>query len=554
MCKWDAVKELGTYLGLGMDDALVKKLSSSPDSGRSLELICRSMSVFEEIYTSEDSGLIVRAIFETDFSRLPEGEREEALSRDVFRRLSGRLELKAGEGAYGDAFANFDMLFQRSVRWFKAALTAAMCMQGLKKEEVSLENPGIKHYLSELKELPCRRLGELSFSYRMQGSTALSRNVESLLKKYEGKVITEENCRSIVDIMNKASGFPGYYKAMDPGQKLVETRPLLLAISELQLDPAKEPAKANMLSALSILLFNVFPTAKLLKFITTFKPDPENDELSYEYYAILSMNHMLAGRLDEAAALNEKALGHAVDEEKRAYTYILDSCIQLHRKDYHSAINALYRCSSLTGDNRMRATAQFYLGIIYYEMGSVAAAYECFERARAGLDDELDSMNVYNNMGTCAMVQGDTEAAAGAFEHVVHVGQYMSSNTARLLKSVACGCLGIIYLDMENYDLAMDYFKETLRLGRETHNKKGMADQLGNIGLALKYKRDFKLALEYFKSSLNVSLIGDYAEGALFSFSQIEQLMALEGRYGEAESLKQDMIRQNPDIARMLPE
>jgi tetratricopeptide (TPR) repeat protein len=105
---------------------------------------------------------------------------------------------------------------------------------------------------------------------------------------------------------------------------------------------------------------------------------------------------------------------------------------------------------------------------------------------------------------------------------------------------------------MASYELAMECFKEALRLDRDTHNKKGLANQLGNIGLALKLKGDYKLALEYFKSSLNVSFIGDYAEGVLFSFSQIEQLMALEGRYGEAESLKQDMIRQNPDIARML--
>jgi hypothetical protein len=79
-----------------------------------------------------------------------------------------------------------------------------------------------------------------------------------------------------------------------------------------------------------------------------------------------------------------------------------------------------------------------------------------------------------------------------------------------------------------------------------------VADQLGNIGVALKLKRDYGPALEYFKSSLNVSLVCDYAEGALFSFSQIEQVLALEGRYGEVEGLKQEMVRHNPDMARML--
>ncbi len=550
MCEWDAIKGLGAYLGLGIDDALVKKISRNPDSGRYLELICRSTSVFAEVYHGDNSELISKAIFDADFSKLAGEDREEALSRDVFGRLTDRLELK--DSAYEGAFTNFNLLFQRFIRWFKAALNAVMSVQGLKNEEISLGNAGIKHYLAELRELPCRRLGELSFSYKMQGNTTLSRYIPSLLKKYENRVIPEESCRGIIEVMNKVTGFPGYYKAMDPEYKLAEIRPLLLAISELQLDPSKEAEKANLLSALSILLFNVFPSPKLLKLLTRFKPDPRNDELSYEYYAVLSMNHMLGGLLDEAAAFNEKALEHAGGEEKRAYTYIMESCIQLHRGDINAAVNALSRCSSLTKDKRMGATARFYMGIIHYEMDSVAEAYECFKMSCTGLEDELDAMNAYNNIGTCAMLMGDLEAAAKAFEHVVHVSKYMSSNTAKLLKSVAYGNLGIMRLNAADYVSAMGYFKESLKLCRDMHDKRGVANQLGNIGVALKLKKDFKLALEFFKSSLNISFTGDYAEGALFSFSQIEQLMALEGRYGDAESLKQDMIRQNPDIARML--
>lgn len=549
MCKWDTVERLGTYLGI--DGTLIKKLRLSADSGRYLDIICRSARVFTEAYPPDNAGLIARSIFETDLSKLPRDDLEAALSRDVFDRLQGCLEPR--EGAGGDAFMGFDIVFRRFLRWFKAALGGAIYTQGLKKEDISLDSPGAKRYLAELKELPCRRLGGLSLSGNEQGKTAMSRSLGPLLKKYEGRIIPEENCRKIIEIMSKISGFPGYYKAMDSGHRLTEVRPILVAISELQLDPAGEPEKASLLSVLSVLLFNVFPSAKLLKLITRFKPDPASDGLSYEYYAILAMNHMLAGRLDEAASYNEKALGHAMGEEKRAYTHILDSCIRLNRKDPDAAVNALYRCSSLTRDKKMRAVAQFYLGIIYYEMGSVAAAWECFERSRAGLEDELDSMSACNNIGTCAMAQGDLTAAVKAFEHVRRVSRHMGSNTARQLKSAAHGNLGIIYLSTARYDEAMDNFKEALKLDRDAHNKKGVANQLGNIGVALKLKRDYGLALEYFKSSLNVSFIGDYAEGALFSFFQIEQLLALEGRYGEAERLKQDMIRQNPDIARRLP-
>ncbi len=356
----------------------------------------------------------------------------------------------------------------------------------------------------------------------------------------------------VMDIMNKVAGYPGYFKNMNAEQKLIESRPLLLALSDLQLYQGEENAKKDLLSILSILLFNVFPTPKLLKFVTKFEPGHEHDELSYEYYAVLSLNYLLSGKLAEAAAYNEKALNCAMDEEKRAYTYILSSCIHLNRKDFDEAVKALYNCAILTRDARMKATAHFYMGIVYYEMGNVPEALKCFKQSRPGFEDELDIMNACNNIGTCAMLQGDMKAASKAFENVGYVGRYMTGGTAKFLKSVACGNLGIVHMSMRNYDRAMDHFKEALRLDKDTHNKKRAADQLSNIGLALKSKEDHRMALEYFKSSLSVSFDDDYTEGVLFSFGQIEQLMAMDGKYQEAEKYKQEIIRRNPGIAKML--
>jgi len=352
--------------------------------------------------------------------------------------------------------------------------------------------------------------------------------------------------------MNKVSAHPGYFKAMSAEQRLVETRPILMAISGLQLHPDNDPGKADLLSALGILLFNVFPAPKLLKFITRLPPGPGNDALQYDYNAILAMNFMLAGRLDEASAYNKNALEHALDEEKRAYTHILECCIRLSRGETEEAVNALYGCSALIKDRRIKATILFYLGIIYYEMGNVPEALESFRLARAGLEDELDIMSACNDIGICAMRLGDLKAAAAEFENVERMGRHVSSNTAKSLLSIACGSLGIVHLSTSKYDRAAGLFKEALRLSRDAHNKKGIADQLGNIGLALKAKHEYDTALVYFKSALNVSSAEGYLEGALFSFAQIEQLKALEGRYEEAEEFKQEMARRNPDIAKML--
>lgn len=551
MDDWNAVKELGAYLGLGIDDRMAEKLSCYPDSRHFLELLRLSTGDIKKRYSGEDVNELAKAIKGTDFKKLSgegEIERRKSFSRDVFGRFSRSLGIRGDEEAFGE----FDVVFQRFISRFKATLEGVMSVLGLKKEQLSLENTGIKEYLTELKELPCRRLGELNLDYPMQGGTAMAKYTEKLLGKYRSLAISEENYTSIVEIMNRLSGYPTYYKTMGAQEKLIETRPLLLAISELQLYHATEASKSDLLAALSILLFNIFPAPRLLKFISKFEPCPENDDLSYEYNAVMALNNMLAGKLDEAIRYNERALNFAMDEQKRAYTYILSSCILLNRYDPEGAINALYKCTSLTRNGRMRALAQFYMGIIHYENGDVSKALEAFNMSRTGLEDELDLMNVCNNIGTCAMIQGDLKTAIRSFESVDEMGRYMSSNSAKSLKSVAYGNLGIVYMSMMSYDMAMEYYKKAITLHKETHNKRGVANQLGNIGLTLKCKQDYKLSMEYFKSALNFSSGIDYLEGVLFAFGQIEQLMALQGKYDEAEAYKKDLIKRNPDIAKML--
>jgi len=536
-CDWDGIKRLGAYLGLAIDDA--------PGTPGSIQVICWSLRAFKKKYSPEICARIPGLILETDFSRLPrDGDPDGALARDVFSRLFPKGEDRE--------LLEFSITFRRFAGWFRAAADVTLSVMGVKKEDISLDRPEVKNAVSELKELPCRRLGEMNFYYRTHGYAAISRYVESLLSRYEDKALTRENCRMVIEIMNKVSGHPAYFKSMSAAQKLSEARPLLVAISELQLYSVKEPAKDDLLAALSLLLFNVFPAPKLLKFITRLEPSPGNEALQYDYNAILAMNFMLAGMLDRASAYNEKALKYAGDEEKRAYAHILDSCICLSRGATEEAMNALYRCSTLTKDKRMKATALFYLGIVQYESGNVKEAMESFQISRIGLEDELDVMNACNNIGTCELLLGDMKAAASEFENVDYVGRCMTSNSALQLKSVACGNLGLIYLHTANYDRAIERFKEALKLGRDLHNKKGVADQLGNIGLALKAKKDYHAALEYFRSSVNVSFLEDYLDGARFSLAQIDQLMALEGRYDEAEAFRQEMIRRNPGIAKML--
>ncbi len=68
----------------------------------------------------------------------------------------------------------------------------------------------------------------------------------------------------------------------------------------------------------------------------------------------------------------------------------------------------------------------------------------------------------------------------------------------------------------------------------------------------MKRRLDFGSALEYFKSALNFSYSIEYPEGVSFAYDQVEQLMALQGSFEEAEAYRQEVIRRNPGISKML--
>ncbi len=549
MDSWSIVKNLAVYLGLGIDDRMVSQLASSPGSERSLKLIRASAyDVFGGKYRPDEVKSIILAIVETDLRPFDENspkERCALLSKSVYERSIA---------ASGGPFMEFDTVFQDFIRRFRSTLGGIMSVLGLAHENISLDNTGIKDYLVELKELPCRRLGGLSAGpiYVTRPKESSTKYVVSLLKKYEGIAISSESCNGVIETINKVSGYSEYFKLMDSQKKLVESRPVLLAISELHRYHDNEADKRDMMSALSMLLFNIFPTPKLLKFIAKFEPDPGNDLLYFDHSALLALNYTLLGRLNEAAIYNERAYNSAIDEERRAYTHMLGSCICINRHQFEEAINMLHRCISLTKDRRITAVSQFYMGIIHYELGHIDDALWCFRQARVGIDDEIDLMSVCNDLGTCAMVKGDVKAAVRSFEQVDELGRLKGSNTAKFLTSVAYSNLGIVHMSMLDYQRAVEYFKKALVLNRETHNKIGVANQLGNIGLVLKRKQDIGSALEYFKSTLNFSYSIDYPEGVSFAYGQVEQLMALQGSFEEAEAYRQEVIKRNPGISKML--
>ncbi len=171
MDSWSIVKNLAVYLGLEIDDRMVSRLASSPGSEQFIKLIRASAyDVFGGKYQPDEVRSIIRAIVETDLRSLNEdrpSERRTSLSKSVYERSIA---------ASGGPFMEFDTVFQDFIRRFRSTLGGIMSVLGLANERISLDNTGIKDYLVELKELPCRRLGGLS-----AGSIYMTRSKASFI-------------------------------------------------------------------------------------------------------------------------------------------------------------------------------------------------------------------------------------------------------------------------------------------------------------------------------------------------------------------------------------
>ena len=62
--------------------------------------------------------------------------------------------------------------------------------------------------------------------------------------------------------------------------------------------------------------------------------------------------------------------------------------------------------------------------------------------------------------------------------------------------------IGLIYLDMKNYNRAIKEFKKSLTFSKKIGDQKGVATSLQQIGVALNYKGEFKKAVKNFNQSL----------------------------------------------------
>ncbi|HUL61969.1 MAG TPA: tetratricopeptide repeat protein [Methanocella sp.] len=549
MWNWGDTAALGVYLGITDAGGIAGRVAGHPDAWRLMKPITGLFARSGHELAPGRPGALPATLAATDYDRLARqgDDRPGLLSEDLYRRLaeSGRADDMLPPEAFDRHFGEF-------LRRFGGTVRAALFGLGVRKEIISLENPAIRDAVEEVARLPCRSFEGTGDARRGHFSASLSRYVQSLIERHWDEDVGLASRAQALEILDHLSAYPGYYRHVEKERKVEAAQTLVAAMSALRMARAGDRETTDLVVALGILLFNVFPSPGIVRYLAANSPAGDNRSLIYEHNALLAINFLLMGRRAAAAEYCRRAREAAPGADLKAYAYVLDGCIALEGRDYPKATAALEKAMEIAEGRGLRSLAGFYLGIVRYEVGEVGLAAGCFREAKAGAEGEADAMAACNNLGICHMVLGDVGSALRSFEEAYAMGTYSGRGLVKAGRATAAGSAGIVYLSMREPELAAEHFARALRASRETCNARSIANQLMNLGLAHKAMGEYADASTHFVSALNYAYTIDYIEGVLYTREQVRQALALQGKHDEEDRIYRSLARRHPGIRRLL--
>ena len=146
--------------------------------------------------------------------------------------------------------------------------------------------------------------------------------------------------------------------------------------------------------------------------------------------------------------------------------------------------------------------------------------------------------------GLAVQKRGKYDEALKAYNEVLRLSQEMLDEKGVLSRrAAALGNIGLIYSDKGDWNNAMNYLKDALKIHMEIDNKIGEANQRGNIGLAYMGKGDLDNALMYLKDTLKKVQEIDYKEGEATALGNIGRIYIKKGDLDNALMYFKDALK-----------
>ncbi len=398
--------------------------------------------------------------------------------------------------------------------------------------------------IPELTMGPCRDFGQpaLEEIASLPAPSVMPDYVKGIVGQLSAEgIVPKDEALYMAELVEAMAAAPGHMKFLDEGKKR-EKASRLYDISR-RLSSTAHPLKDDLLLAIGIILFNLSPTEMMVDRLSGLKP--RGGPLSYEYHSMMALNELSKGRLDSAGSYADEAMEAARDPGGGAYVKMLKGCIELRKGDPESAIEYLDGCGA---NDRLKARASFYAGIVRYEKKDFFNALKRFESAGEGARDELDVLAVKCNVGACAVYLGELGLGENEFQEVNRSTWKKSGARELRRKLLANSYMGIIARSRGDYPDAEGYYKEALKACVRLSDTVGIANQVGNMGLLHRSAGDPNTALRLFNACLVYSERMGYWNGIRFSYENVHGILVDKGMTPEARKFKDVYTSRYPGL------
>lgn len=179
--------------------------------------------------------------------------------------------------------------------------------------------------------------------------------------------------------------------------------------------------------------------------------------------------------------------------------------------DAFSSFEAVLRASEKTKDYRMKAEALRMIANYKVQINDWEAALDTYEKSLVivrELGDLPQIGFVYNSIGYGYLERGDPDEAMKYFKEALRIGK--QSGDLRLMGD-ANNSLGTITSSFHHdFDKAIRYYQDSLQSYREVGEVHFEAQAYQNLGITYFKKNDLEIADRYYEESLKISEKGGY--------------------------------------------
>ena len=152
-----------------------------------------------------------------------------------------------------------------------------------------------------------------------------------------------------------------------------------------------------------------------------------------------------------------------------------------------------------TGEQRLEAQIETYLGGVFDVLGEIAKSHSHFERARvlAGrLSDKLTQGSAVNTIGKLLHDTGDYQRG---LDYYLRALPFFDEYPGR--RAIVLNNIGVAYSSLNEPERALDYLQQALDILRTGTDRSAEALTLNNIGYAYNRLAKFKEAQDYYNQS-----------------------------------------------------